>query len=671
MSNTNENDVISVPEIIPGQNPSILPPVDNPFKSLALWFATQRISDVPENVMGWLVAQGFEITSIRQDDTTVPPTNYFSVKKEGLIPSGVLLSLCNSYTIEANNARNQNQQRYNEILSSMTQMLDSSHTQFDAQIAEQNAQSGIFLADLDEYMDAIETMINDNQSQIVVDAGEAKVALEDMLLRLGDLETNATNNANDIQTLFSEQETNLLTFVNNYDSKLAELDQNFAAYLGDVLAKINTLGTLLDSHVADYSQQFTILQSNYTTHAADIESQLGLVSANVDVYTDQVDAIIATLDAEYEEFASDLNDFSNQAAGVAGSFAGGYDAVMALLQSDYDAHASIARNFLNNLGTTDLARINEQFSASLSAQIQSLVSSGLAMSTIIADITARNTRDRDEQIQSLNDTLNREKLDNQHRLYEQQVAIRDRKLSGLDRIQAVRQEVVRYQASLVTSIYGLRTDATNRILAGRQVVFAAKDANLKFGTELKSNLYAKLQEVRQRTIESLDRVYQLRDVFAKWGTEEANRRYERLQQIESQYLDAEQRQLAASQDVTKTEIGERHTLLNQLQTALNALMSGKERFAVLLMQNANTLAEHKHRAIAEMVNAKVQRLEGWKGVAAENMRLMTYQLDERNKLLMAIYAFVERRQDIGPEWNDMAKMIAGLGDSGGGWLTPN
>jgi hypothetical protein len=100
-------------------------------------------------------------------------------------------------------------------------------------------------------------------------------------------------------------------------------------------------------------------------------------------------------------------------------------------------------------------------------------------------------------------------------------------------------------------------------------------------------------------------------------------------------------------------------------------MSGKERYAVLLMQNANTLADHKHKAIAEMVNAKVQRLEGWKGVAAENMRLMTYQLDERNKLLMAVYAFVERRQDIGPEWNDMAKMIAGLGDSGGGWLTPN
>jgi hypothetical protein len=326
---------------------------------------------------------------------------------------------------------------------------------------------------------------------------------------------------------------------------------------------------------------------------------------------------------------------------------------------------------LTNLGQTDLARINEQFASSLSSQLQMLVSRGLSMATMPVDVTARNQRDKDEQIQILNDRLNREKLDNQHRLYEQQVAMRARKLDGVDRLHAVRQEVLRYQATFVNNIYSLRTDATNRILAGRQGVFAAKDANNKYGIEVSSNLYGKLQDVRQRTIDSIDRIYQLRDVFAKWDTEEANRRYERIQQIEAQFLESTQRQYVASQDVTKTEMAEKHTLLGQIQNALTALMSGKERYAVLLMQNANALAEHKHRAIAEMVNTKVQRLEGWKSVAAENMRLMTYQLDERNKLLMAVYAFVERREDIGPQWNDMAKMIAGLGDSGGGWLTPN
>jgi len=50
---------------------------------------------------------------------------------------------------------------------------------------------------------------------------------------------------------------------------------------------------------------------------------------------------------------------------------------------------------------------------------------------------------------------------------------------------------------------------------------------------------------------------------------------------------------------------------------------------------------------------------------------MAYQLDERNKLLIGLYSFVERREDAAPEWRDMSTMIAGLGDSGGGWLSPN
>jgi hypothetical protein len=666
-----ENDVSVVPEVTPNQFFYELPDIANPFTSVAQWFTTQTLSDIPENVMGWLVAQGFEITNIRQDNTTVPPTNYFSVKKQGLYPPGVLLALCNSYTIEANNARDQNQVRYAEILANMQVMVDSSQVQFDAQIAEQNAQSGVFLSDLDEYMNAIEAMINDNQAQIVIDANNSKIALGEMLDRLGDLETNATDNASEIESLFTVQAANLATFVNNYNSKLAELDQNFATYLGDVLSKISSLDSDLDSHIADYSQQFGILATNYTAHAADIASQLALVQANVDIYVAQVDAILTLLETDYEQVAEDLDALSTQTGSLVSQYAGDYNAILILLQTDYDTHAPIARNFLVNLGQTDLARINEQFAGSLSSQMQMLVSKGLYTSTIPVDITARNTRDRDENIQELNDRLNREKLDNQHKLYEQQVAMRSRRLDGTDRLHSVRQEVIRYQASLVNSIYSLRSDATNRILAGRQAIFAAKDSNSKYGVEIASNLYGKLQDVRQRTIDSIDRIYQLRDVFAKWSTEEANRRYERIQQIEAQFLEGIQRQYVSAQDVTKVEMSEKHTLLSQLQAALTSLMSGKERYAVLLMQNANTLADHKHRAIAEMVNAKVQRLEGWKGVAAENMRLMTYQLDERNKLLMAVYAFVERRQDIGPEWNDMAKMIAGLGDSGGGWLTPN
>jgi hypothetical protein len=664
------NSITNVPKIAPGQNPIELGSVPNPMTS-GLWWTTQTISDLPENVMGWLVAQGFEITGIRQDKTTVPPTNYFSVRKDSLQPQLALLALCNTYTVAANEARTANQQRYTEVLANYTSLIDSSHLQFDAQVEEQNAQSGVFLTDLDEYMTEVEAMILDNQTQIIIDAENAKDALDQMMLRLGDLETNAANNATVIKALFTKQDSALTTYVSDYDSKLAELDQNFASYLGEVLSKISSLDGVLDGHIAEYSAQFVTLSNNYTAHAEDLAAQLAKVEVNVSEYTSDVEDILTSIEADYDQVANDLDQYILESGSALSGYSGNYDAVLELMQSDYDAHAPVTRAFLTNLGQTELARINEQFASSLSSQMQMLVSRGLSMSTIPVDVTARSDRDKDEQIQLLNDRLNREKLENENLLYSKQLDIRTRKLEIVERRHAAQQDVIRFKASLVSSVYGLRSEATNRVLAGKQAVFAAKDANIKYGMQISADLYAKLQDIRQRTIDSVDRIYQLRDIFAKWDTEEASRRYERIQQIESQFLESIQRQYVAGQDIIKTEMGERHTLLTQLQAALTALMSGKERYAVLLMQNANTLAEHKHRAIVQMMETAVRRLDGWKTIADQNRTLMAYQLDERNKLLIGLYSFVERREDVAPEWKDMTKMIAGLADSGGGWLTPN
>lgn len=519
-----DQNIPNVPEQDPGQSPIILPPITNPF--LSVWWSTQTVSNVPENVMGWLVAQGWEITGITQDTTTVPPTNYFALTREGMKPINVLLSLCNSYTVAANDAREANQIRYNEVLVNWEELIATSHDQFDAQTEEQNAQAGMFLTDLDEYMTEIETLISENQTQLGLDASEAKAALIVMDSRLTELETNASDTADIINDLLS-----------------------------------------------------------------------GL-STNVDTYVTEIGAILTQLETDYSSVETDLNAIKTSSGTLVDAFALSYQAVLDQLESDYDLHAVTANGFLDNLGSTDLARINEQFAASLASQLQSLVSRGLSSAIIVADITARNTRDRDEQIQALNDRLMREKLENEHTLYQQQFGMRARKMDAISQLHGVRQEILKYQASLISGIYALLQETRNRIMAGKQAILAARDAYARLGIEVNS------------------------------------------------------------------------TLLQQIQAALTGVLGGKERFSSLLMQNASTLSEHKHRAIVERMNTAVQRLDGWKSVAADNRQLMAYQLDERNKLLIGLYSFVERRDDIAPEWKDMATMIASLGDSGGGWVTP-
>ena len=74
--------------------------------------------------------------------------------------------------------------------------------------------------------------------------------------------------------------------------------------------------------------------------------------------------------------------------------------------------------------------------------------------------------------------------------------------------------------------------------------------------------------------------------------------------------------------------------------------------------------------ILESMNVAAVRLQGLETKHGEDMKLMAYQLDERNKLLIGIYGFVERREDVSPSFENLAKLCTSLGDAGGGWLTP-
>lgn len=104
-------------------------------------------------------------------------------------------------------------------------------------------------------------------------------------------------------------------------------------------------------------------------------------------------------------------------------------------------------------------------------------------------------------------------------------------LDGISQLHGIRQEVLKYQASLISTTYELLQNIRNRILAGQQAILAARDANVRLGIEVNS------------------------------------------------------------------------TLLDQ-QTAFNGVLGGKERFSTLLMQNASTLVELKHRVIVERMKQR-------------------------------------------------------------------
>jgi hypothetical protein len=280
-----------------------------------------------------------------------------------------------------------------------------------------------------------------------------------------------------------------------------------------------TSHTHFDAETTEHNAHATVYISNLTSYMNEVEVLVKANQAELDTAIATASGFLTTASTDYSTFSVD------------------YASKVVLFDSDYAMHLATATGFLTGLGATELARINEKFDSTLGVQLQQLVDKGMYTGALAVDTTARNTRDRNEEIAALNDKLAREKLANEHTLYGQLVGVRKQTLEAKERLYSLGQELLHYR--LATT-----------------------------------------------------------------------------------------------------------------------------------MGNAQAIVQHRHKVIAQLMTINVARLEGLDKTHQDGMKLMAYQLDERNKIIVGLYGFVERRTDVGPSIEDLAKICTSLGDSGGGWLTP-
>lgn len=658
-----------VPYEDPEQREILTEPPDNPFDSG--WWVLNTITDIPEDSVGWLVANGWTITAVTYLDIAVPPIPRFTMEKKALQNFQILNTLLGEWTFAYRAALTNNEVRYNDVVADWTEMLESSQVQFAAQVAEQNAHMGLYLGDLSAYMDEVDGLIKANQTKLVADAAVATTALTAMEEKLDDLETNVTgDHTTTIDGLLTAQAGYLDTFLTDLATELAVLDANYSAHLVKIEALLGIADTDLETFSSTQSGLLAELSAAYAVHVETLDLLLTAAGTYLTTIEEDINEVLGEIDADYDDVDTAVNTLLTTGDTALNNHATDFNAVLALLESDYAVHAGLARDFLVSLGSTELARINEQFQATLAAQMQQLLERGLYSSAVAVDVTARNVRDRDEQIQALNDRLAREKLENQHTLYGQQTAMRTGTMSGKDRIHTVKREVWRYQASQITGLYGLLQAVRERTLTGKQAIYAIKDANHRLNIEVRAKLFAAGQEMRRVLIEEAGRLEQFSLAVVQFQAGERDRLIEQAQNAAMQHVAGVDRIHGAQQSVSQAAVSERNALLGQLQDAVRGFLAGKERYAAMTMQNTSVLTQQRHQMIVEMMNEVAFREQGGQKKHAESQQLMAYQLDERNKLLVGLYGFVERRTDIGPSINDMAQICTSLGDSGGGWLTP-
>ena len=674
---------------------------------VSAWMQTFYASGVQSEVMQWLLAQGWQIASVANDTSTVPPTPYYTVTRQGMANSAVLQSLVNTYTNAINEGRELNAKRYNNIVTNWGIFLDSCNTDLANQRNEANAFATVFLTTRESAVASIRSKIASQETALQTYVSDLWSKVDDFSVKLNDLETNYTSAAASIELHINAESTALASFLSQHETKLSGMETALTSYAALIRSDLvsllsdhtefvsdaetirNVSQSQLTAHIADIAAQLSFLSSEYDAHASTIAGLLATSGTEFYVFRGSVDGLLASLLTDYATHQTTTTNLLAEANSVFSGHETDYQGALAALLSDWTAHYSVASNLLTNLGTTETARINEQFDNRLSAAGQELVDRGLYNSVLLTSINARVERERNEALSQLNDRLNREKLDNEHRLYEQKVGVRTKTIDGIDRLYSFNQEVLRYKAETLARLYSQLEDTRNRTLTAKQSVHSVRQEVLRFETEMQGNLYARINAVRTRTMEAKTVLFQLQDALQRWRMEVRQREstmgmeaYRTAAQVHESLLrvvedvtakvaDGVEREHAARQQVEQAEITQRDRLLTHLQDATGKVLDGKTRANQLRQSNGEFMDGGMNRLIAMQMQLEVANLDQMHKKHGHEMELYKYQIDTHNNVVLGLFGFQERRTDSYPGLEVMAQLCSQLGDSGAtSWVTP-
>jgi hypothetical protein len=360
-----------------------------------------------------------------------------------------------------------------------------------------------------------------------------------------------------------EMGANSGAFYTNYHLTISALVEAIGAWIAISHAQVTTDAGTVETKLGEYLTELAKLHTNYTAHLAKIETLIASQRSNLAAYISEYATELAKLESQYNTCLADIRTLESTASSDATSHIAQYQLQISGLETDYTSHQVLAEGYLTDLGTTELARINEAFDNALAAEQQKLVDRGFYSSALAADIITRNTRERNEAIAALNDRLNREKLENEHRLYEQKVGMRTRTMEGLDRINAVRAALTQWKTDNETKLYAQFEQVRLRIAEGMDRRHAVNQEVERNETAQRDKELAELQAAVGGT---LDGRAKHADMTARKTQFQVDARYK----LYAQQLEADMVRLRA---ISERRLDEKGLMQYQLE-ARNKLLVG-------------------------------------------------------------------------------------------------
>lgn len=374
------------------------------------------------------------------------------------------------------------------------------------------------------------------------------LALDTLHTKLSQLDTAI----NELRSSYALDESEITTAIGDalaavasaaaaYRAEVAAMKAKQASIEGSINSLLSTETTDLAAHAVELVAALDSMDDQYDVQLAAAQSALAAMEAAVANFSTASADIVAEIEAQFPAHESVITSLLGELTDAFDATETTLVALLTTLRNDYASHASTATAFLTDLGATRLARINEQFDNLKSDGNQRLANRGFYSSAIVTQMEARVERERQEAITELNDKLNREKWENQHRLYDQQQAMRGAHISvhqqllaiGLqttqfrtdmrDRLNArlldtkrlalqsrqeterVRQELFRLQVGVSQSFNQAFIEITSAIAQGRSQLQSARLAVSRGQAEDRQKIFSQIAETFGRSLAGEDR----------------------------------------------------------------------------------------------------------------------------------------------------------------------
>lgn len=122
--------------------------------------------------------------------------------------------------------------------------------------------------------------------------------------------------------------------------------------------------------------------------------------------------------------------------------------------------------------------------------------------------------------------------------------------------------------------------------------------------------------------------------------------------------------------LSREKIDHEHKLFAEQMDTKRAVIAGRTTFSAALLQKGQFVISSRNQLISMLLQGRMEKANARLGVRDREEKAMMFQVDKYNETVLGMHSFIERREDVAPDIASIGKLVAGIADSGGGWITP-